>query len=131
MEKVPEPYRKYLEEARFNEEEAALFLLGAVMGSIGVAQFKKHDYAPILNKINFQGMDVRRLMQLYNEVYERLHQMKLNTAENETLYALSKEMFDRNRGRWSLAPYENVYYILSGYAFKKALVIGNKKGGEG
>ncbi len=121
--KIPKPYSDYIENAKFNKQESALFLLGVVIAKIGSEQFKKYGHKPVLNKINFQGMDIHRIEQLYNEVYEKIHQLRLNYPENEIIYSISREMFDEESDSWKLVPYENVYYLLSGYAFETRRII--------
>lgn len=130
MERLQGPYSDYIKRANFNNQEAALFLLGVVIARIGYNQYKKYNHKPILNKMNFQGIGIHRLKQLYNEVYEKIHQLELNYPDNETIYATSIEMFNEESSKWKLTPYENVYYLLSGYAFETKLIINRSKGGE-
>jgi len=119
LEKIPQEYREYLKRAKFNEKEAALFLLGVVIERIGSQQFIKYGHKPILNKINYEGMNLERLKILYNEVMDKLHELRAYDVEH--LYALSKEIFDLHLKEWDLTPQENVYFLLSGYAFASAL----------
>lgn len=128
LENLPEELKKYVEEVGFNEQETALFLLGTLIGEIGRKQ-ARYGSKPILNKINYQGMSRERLLILFNEVYEKLEHEDLLYPQNELIYATAKELFDKNRNEWSLKPYENVYFLLSGYAYKTALNI--KRGKEG
>ncbi len=115
----PRNYEDYVEKAGFDEKEIALFLLGTVIADIGHAQISKYGRKPILDKINFQGMHLERLKILYNDVQEKVHQLKLYHLES--ILSRSRELFDRNLKSWDLNPFENVYYILSGYAFRNAL----------
>lgn len=113
-----------------NERKKALFLLGYLIGEIGNAQsvagYKKK---PILNKINFQGMGVERLMRLSGDVLEKLRQNKGSDGKtlceyrtNEDIYSMLKLLMDNNIARWNLSNQESVFYTLSGYAFSNYLV---------
>ena len=104
------------------EEKRALFLLGYLIGEVGNAQsVTGHKNKPILNKINFQGMGVEKLIRLSNDVLEKLKQYDL-LQYNEDTYSLLKSLFDNNIARWSQSNQENVFYTLSGYAFSNYLV---------
>lgn len=100
-----------------NECRRALFLLGYLIGEIGNAQSARDiKKKPILNKINFQGMGTEKLVRLTNDVLEKLRQFdKLKYSEN--IYAALKLLMDGNIMKWRLSNQENVFYILSGFAF--------------
>jgi len=115
---VNENVRKFLKEAKYDEKKTSLFLLGQLIGEIGRAQFNKGDKKKsILNKLNFQGMDLNKVMRLFNEVFEKMRQYKVLTSETEKIYGLSKKLFEAHKSDWGLTPQENVFYILSGYSF--------------
>lgn len=104
------------------EEKRALFLLGYLIGEIGNAQsVTGHKKKPILDKINFQGMNVEKLIRLSNDVLEKLKQYDL-LQYNEDTYSLLKSLIDNNIPSWSSSNQENVFYTLSGYAFSNYLV---------
>ncbi|BBB31812.1 CRISPR-associated protein Csh1 [Thermotomaculum hydrothermale] len=131
IEEINEEFEKYIQEAGFNERQISLFLLGTLIGDIGTKQ-AKYGSKPILNKINFQGMSLEKLQILFNEVYQKLQQEKLLYPDVEIIYEKAKELFDKHLKDWGLKPYENVYYILSGFSFKTKLNIEKakeKKGG--
>jgi CRISPR-associated protein Csh1 len=120
----------FLKESKYSEDMISLFLLGQLIGEIGREQFNKGDNKKsILNKINFQGMDVNKLMRLFNDIFEKMKQYKVLSAETEKIYGISKELFDKNKCKWNLTPQENVFYILSGYSFTtyKIIISGKQK----
>ncbi|WML28951.1 TIGR02556 family CRISPR-associated protein [Neobacillus sp. OS1-32] len=137
----------YMKEMSFNHAQSSLFLLGVLIAKIGVAQKLKHQgitnenagtsNKPILNKINFHGMNKMKLQMLSVEVFEKLRQVKskdgrtlLNTY-NEMIFAEHKRLLDKSLGNWKLSDRENVFYILSGYAFgTKRSLTGKKKSEE-
>jgi CRISPR-associated protein Csh1 len=107
-----------------NEQKKALFLLGYLIGEIGNSQSATgHKNKPILDKINFQGMGEEKLIQLSNDVFEKLKQYDLlKYNDNEDAYSILKSLFDNNIASWSQSNQENVFYTLSGYAFSNYLV---------
>ncbi len=133
---IPQEFMEYIRICGFGEPECGLFLLGTLIGDIGSKQAKqamkseKKGSKPILNKINFQGMPIDRIKILTNEVYYKLAQEKLLYPAQEKIFATAKKLIDENLNKWGLHPHENVYYLMSGYAFKTALKINsatNKK----
>ncbi len=123
---IPEKLKKYIDDVGFNEQETALFLLGTLIADVASKQVS-YGSKPILNKINFQGMSIERIKILFNEVYEKLKHEKLYFQDKEKVYATAKWLFDKHLKYWDLKPYENVYYILSGYAYETALNIERAK----
>lgn len=116
-EEVPEEMRPYLHKMKYTQSQAALFLLGELLYQVGSAQGKKgYSHKPVLEKIKFSGMKWNKVMKLANQVVEMLRAHDL-FRWNEGRYALMKKYLDANRGHWDLLPEENVFYILSGYAF--------------
>ncbi|MGQ9845029.1 MAG: TIGR02556 family CRISPR-associated protein [Caldisericia bacterium] len=119
--------KNYFKEMEFNEEKAALFLLGYLIGDIGRAQMTQESKKkPILEKINFRGMNLNRILILTNEVFEKLDQYKIRHF-NEINFSVMKMLFDKRIKNWSLSDIENVYYIMSGYAFNTNKVLTHKK----
>lgn len=132
LDDLPGEFNDYIEKCKFSDLQIALFLIGTLIGDVGSKQ-AKYGNKPILNKINFQGMTQDRIGIIHNEIYEKLVQEKLLYPEKEKIYAISKELIDKNKHLWSFSPHESVYYLLSGYAFKTLMNIKaakNKKGGE-
>ncbi|WP_040214148.1 TIGR02556 family CRISPR-associated protein [Clostridium polynesiense] len=115
---VNDEIKGFITQMDYTEEQAALFLLGNVLGAIGNAQYKKsaEGKKPILNKLNFNGMNKIRLMKLTNEIFNKLKQEKL-LPFNDVLFSQFKMLFDKNYNIWSLNKEENLFYILSGYGY--------------
>ncbi len=114
---LPKDIKDYISEMSYDGPQAGLFLLGYLVGQIGIEQHTSGGKKkPILNKINFMGMSLSRLYRLSNEIFEKLEQYKV-LSYNEGVFATTKALLDRNRRNWELTPQENVYYILSGYAY--------------
>lgn len=116
--KVPdEDIEGFFSRMNYVEWQKALFLLGVLIGKVGVEQYKKDDKKKaILNKINFEGMPVERVKLLANHVLEGLRNYRVLDSRNEMVYAYMKMMMDRNLEALR-NPVDNVFYILSGYAY--------------
>jgi len=100
---------RYIDECSFNEKQKALFLLGVVIREI--------DDEYILKRVFHYLEDRERLAILYNLVFEKLKALRL--YDKEEIYIASKMLFDKNYKNWDLKSYENTYYIISGYCFKR------------
>lgn len=114
----------------YSEWQKALFLLGVLVGRIGIEQYTpKNKKKAVLNKINFEGMSVERVKILANYVLEGLRNYRILDSRNEATYARMKEMLDRNLENLR-NPVDNVFYILSGYAYAtyKAITSGGREG---
>ena len=125
-----EEIKNYIKEMDFSEEEAALYLLGYLIGEIGREQrTATSEKKPILEKINYHGMSLKRLIILINDVFEKLNQYRIRQY-NELIFSVMKFLFDKNLKSWKLSDLDNVYYILSGYAFNTYKTITSKKSKE-
>lgn len=129
--KLNEELKQYIKEMEYTEEETTLFLLGVLMGNIGTAQYNRNRESarkPILNKINFGGIDRAKLQRLSNDIFGKLEQEKI-LKNNEIIFQQHKELLDKNFKKWSLNKNENLFYILSGYSYASMKAITSKKNG--
>lgn len=119
--------RDYLERLDYTEEQAALYLLGTLVGEIANAQWHlgpggRDGDKTILNKINYGGMTVSRVERLATELFDKLTQYRdrnrrpLLRGHNEKVFAQAQELLTKNKRGWKLDATQNVYYILSGYS---------------
>ncbi|MBB6450970.1 CRISPR-associated protein Csh1 [Geomicrobium halophilum] len=110
----------YMKTMQYGEEESAMFLLGCLIAEVASMQYSKQEPTkPILNKINYQGMNKTKIAMLSTEVHGRLSQLT-KTAINsyqEAMFAEHKRLFDAALKTWSMRDNETVFYILAGYAF--------------
>jgi len=129
--KSSDEFEEYLKVQNYQEYEKALFLLGVLVGKIGIEQYKKDDKKKsILNKIDFDGMSAEKVKILTNHIVEALRNYRI-LSENEKLYANMKELLDRNLEKLS-KPVDNTFYLLSGYAYitLRAIAHGGEQGNE-
>ena len=121
--------KNFLKEMGYNEAKIAMFLLGYLIGEIGNAQYSPESPSkPILGKITFQGMNRNKIIRLLNEVFEKLTQYKSRgkplLTYNEGIFAECKRLLDKNINK-PLSDQENVFYVLSGYAYATHQAIKN------
>ncbi len=115
--------QKFLDQQGFNEQQQALFYLGCLINEVGIAQYNaKHKHKPILNKINYQGMTKNDIKRLFLEVFEKLVQYRKLSSYVEKDNSKFKKLFDRNFENWQLNDEENVFFLLSGYAYKMSSI---------
>lgn len=118
--------KSYMEEMSYSEQEASLFLLGYLVGQVGNKQrMEREGKKPILNKINFNSMDLNKVKRLSNEIPEKLRQNGI-LKYNEKQYFAHKKLMDKNRNNWDLSKHDNLYYIMSGYAYGSTIAIYRK-----
>ena len=105
-----------------DNQKKGLFLLGYLIGEVGSKQSSQQiKNKPILNKINFQGMGTEKLNRLLSDVLEKLKQYKLLDF-TVNIHSASQLLIVENINNWSLSNQENVFYIISGFAFSNYLI---------
>ncbi|MFX0548654.1 TIGR02556 family CRISPR-associated protein [Hathewaya histolytica] len=127
---VKDHIKSYIKEMNYGEEQTALFLLGYLVGEVGRSQKRVSEEGkkPILNKLNFGGMDKNKVIRLSNEVFNKLKQEKI-LKYNEAILADTKMLLDKNLNTWTLNKQENLFYILSGYSYATKRIYENKENG--
>ena len=109
--------KEYIDEMNYSEEESALFLLGYLVSEVGNRQYNDREgRKPILNKINFNSMDMNKVKRLSSEIVDKLRQNKI-LKYNEKVYHAHKKLMDKHIKDWSLNKHDNLYFIMSGYAY--------------
>lgn len=108
----------------YDEQRAAMFLLGSLIGEIGNVQYKKSDNGnkPILAKLNFNGIDKSKIIRLTKDVFNKLNQEKIRQYNEVTFFEM-KRLLDQNIEKWKLDKDENLFYILSGYSLTTTIPI--------
>ena len=131
---IPEPYRSASEGLQLDAQQQALFLLGVLLGRVAHRQYVDSDGGskPVLEKLNYGGMSLPRLLSFTAELFDKMRQYRLLTeyspAENELLYSLASFFLTAERQRWRLTDQENVYFLLAGYAYETGRII--QRGGQ-
>ncbi len=105
----------FFEKMEYGEQEKAIFYLGRVLNSVATAQYKKgHESKPVLNKVNFNGMDAQAITRLSLDLAEKTIQYNIH-QNTEWDFARFREHF--NPKNWTLPPEQNVFYLMAGYSF--------------
>jgi CRISPR-associated protein Csh1 len=126
---VLEPYRSAMQGLELDTQQQALFLLGVLLGRVASRQYSDSDGSskPVLEKVNYGGMSLPRLLTFVSELFDKMRQYRLLTqyspAENEVLYSQAILLLTGERLRWRLTDQENVYFLLAGYAYETGRVI--------
>jgi len=124
---VDDGMKEFIKEMDYTELQTAMFLIGYLVGEVGNAQRNSGlETKPILYKIVYQGMGKQKIIVLLNEIFEKLHQYK-KLRYNEAVFSDAKKLLDKNINSWTLSDRENVFYILSGYAYNTRKIITRKK----
>lgn len=104
---------------QYTDAEKALFYLGRVLSSVAYAQYKKgHESKPVLNKLNFNGMDEQAMMRFSLDLAEKARQYNLH-RETDFNFARFRALF--NEKSWPLTKEQNLFYLLAGYTFHLTL----------
>ncbi|RIH67158.1 hypothetical protein D1164_01645 [Mariniphaga sediminis] len=100
----------------YSPQQQALYWLGRIINKVGTAQYKKgHQQKPVLNKINYNGMDHSKIQRLYVDAFELSSQYKIVNQINYYSRMFSQG-FPADERLWVLSPQESVFYILSGFS---------------
>lgn len=126
--KVRDDIKNYIDKMAYNEQQAAMFLMGYLIGEIGNVQSRGSDEKrkPILNKLNFAGIDKPKIIRLSTDIFNKLNQEKIRQY-NDVIYGEFKRLLDANMDKWKLNKHENLFYILSGYSYSTTRYMTYKK----
>jgi len=106
---------QFFKKMDYGEKEKAMFYLGRVLSSVAYAQYQKgHESKPVLNKINFNGMDTSEIVRLSLDLTEKVQQYSIH---NKTEWNLSLFHSKFNEQDWPLSKEQNVFYLMAGYSF--------------
>ncbi len=110
-----EKIEEFFETMNYSDEQKALFYLGRMLNTIAYAQTQKgHGTKPILNKINFNGMDKNEILRLHNDLFEKARQYGI---VDKVEFDNSKFTKLFNVNTWKFKPEETLFFILTGYTF--------------
>lgn len=108
--------QQFFNDMGYSPQQQALYWLGRMIYKVGTAQYKKgHQQKPVLNKINYNGMDHSKIQRLYVDAFELSTQYKIINEINYHSKMFS-QAFPADEKLWVLTPQESVFYILSGFS---------------
>jgi len=96
----------------YNQNQRAMFYLGRMLNSVEFIQKEKKK--TVIQKVNFQGMDIDDIQRLRISLVEKAKQYN---KMGKVLFTDRKfgELFDFNN--WQMNPQEAVFFLLTGYSF--------------
>lgn len=105
----------FFDRMKYTDAQKALFYLGRVLNSVAYKQADKgYKAKPVLNKLNYNGMDKDDIVRLRKELAEKTQQYNLHKT-TEYNFSWFTRYFDYNN--WSMKPEEALFFILSGYSY--------------
>jgi CRISPR-associated protein Csh1 len=127
---IDEDLADYVAKSEYDEQKVSLFLAGVLVAEIAKNQWKADKRKQILNLINFNGMPLQKVKMFVTLLFAKLRQYDSLNYYTEKVVGTCKEYLDQAEKKWTLSPQENVYYILSGYAYKTKKYITSGEGGN-
>lgn len=114
---VKDELKDFIQKMGYSESQTSLILLGMLINQVARKQYDHNlTSKPILDKLNYQGMNPGKLQRLSTDVFAKIKQYKALYPANEKMYADHTMLLHKNLKRWDLSDQENVFYVLSGYA---------------
>ena len=105
----------------YSDSQQAMFYLGRLLDAVARKQADKdHSSKPVLNKINFNGLDVNAIKRLKNDLFEKTLQYRDIHDNCKPLFGRFDSLFEydhRDPKSWTMKPEESLFYLLSGYSF--------------
>ncbi len=113
---------RFFSEMGYTTEQQALFFLGRMVNTIARVQYaQKHKHKPILDKLDYNGMDRSKVIRLYDELFAKSRQYAKVMLEKRLTIEYDANRFSQSfpadAKRWTLTPDETLFYILTGYSF--------------
>ena len=119
------PEDAIIEKLGLDEQRESLVRLGFLISQISYAQYNSGlKNSPILEKINFNGTDIKGIMRLVTSVEEKMKQYKLFYYKTNVMDLQKLNLvIARDANQWGLNNNENIFYIMSGYSILMAKII--------
>jgi len=148
---IDEPYANVLNELAFNVPQRAVFMLGVLLARVASEQYKASRPSPsgteavlgrgdngrstggskpVLEKVNYHGMSLMRVRQFSVDIFDKLRQYRRLT-DSERDWTTAKLLLEAEATRWPLSDQDNVYYLLTGYAYETRLIMTSGKSKQG
>jgi len=128
----------FIENISLTEDGKSLLYMGYAIRYVGMVLFKNNIKSnPMLEKINFQGMNFKEVEKLMNQIDEKIKQYGIFSKDvSYAMYKahsiLAKYSFDRLK--WPLDDVTNVFLIMTGYSIENEFIMEKNKdyenGGE-
>ena len=118
------PEDAIIEKLGLDEQRESLIRLGFLISQISYAQYNSGlKNSPILEKINFNGTDIKGIMRLVTSIEEKMKQYKLFYKTNVMDLQKLNLVIARDANQWGLNNNENIFYIMTGYSILMAKIL--------
>lgn len=106
----------FFQRTNYTSAQKALFYLGRALNTVAYEQFRKgYESKPVLNKLNYSGMDKQAIIRLRNDLADKSRQFNLHRFLEPLLASFHRYFEEVND--WKMVPEEALFFILSGYTF--------------
>lgn len=121
---------EFLSLKKSNRNQIALFCLGRTLSVVGYAQeCKNHITRPILNKVNYNGMELNNLKDLSRALLEKGKQYQIVTTNKGKKYHARKrieewiDLFSKylDDSDWEISKEDAVFHLMAGYVFRPSI----------
>jgi CRISPR-associated protein Csh1 len=111
----PDKLTQFFEDMGYSPQQQSMYWLGRIVWRIGKAQSEKdHKQMPVLNKINYNGMDFSKIQRLFIDTFELATQYRI-AGEIKFYSNMFQQNFPGEIDLWKITPQEAVFYLLSGF----------------
>ncbi len=103
----------------YQDAHRALFYLGRALNKVAQVQAEKgYKSKPIMDKLNYSGMDAKAIVRLSEDLMEKVKQFQLRKEPKKNPEKALRRFSDYFKYiGWNMPPEEALFFILSGYSF--------------
>ena len=112
----PDKLEQFFIDMGYLPQQQALYWLGRIVWNVGRAQKEKeHSQMPVLNKINYNGMDHSKVQRLFIDCFKLATQYRIVDRIDYSSKQFSRN-FPAKEEFWKVSQQEATFYILSGFS---------------
>ena len=103
----------------YQDPHKALFYLGRALSKVARVQVEKgYKSKPIMDKLNYAGMDLKAIVRLSEDLMEKVRQFQLSKDPKKSPEKALRQFtaYFKHAG-WSMHPEEALFFLLSGYSY--------------
>jgi CRISPR-associated protein Csh1 len=102
----------FLNEMSYTDNQRAMFFLGRMLNAVAYLQEGKKK--TVLDKVNFNGMQLASILRLRNSLMEKAKQYD---GVSKIKFIDSEFSAHFKYDNWKMNPEEAVFFLLSGYSY--------------
>ncbi len=103
----------------YQEPHKAMFYLGRALAKVARVQVEKgYKSKPIMEKLNYSGMDLKAIIRLSEDLMDKVRQFQLSKEPKKSPEKALRHFttYFKYVG-WNMLPEEALFFILSGYSY--------------